>query len=423
MSADRFHAVQTPDYVRQFQCLGSDCPQTCCSGWQVDIDKSNYKKIQKAEVSPELKGKIQRHFKLNRQPTASTYGVIELDANKACPMLTDTHLCGIQAELDESHLSSTCRYYPRKLYQVGNQIEMYLTLSCPEAARLCLTQDQPWGLSEYVTHTPKGKPLPVIRPSQRAGNAFEQAFLQNRSLIRQFVVDVVGQLNAPVWHRVLLTGLTLQKLQQLPEEALTNDPAAIEKVLLSSQLDLLTGAFSSEVDASLTLEKTEVIQKRFLQDLTDLRIAMISPEVKHLFNPSFRELVIKSFDQLNRLNTEQGELAGQVARSALTEFEQQHPRFFGNYLANAFSASSLAGGKGANLMQDWMHIAIRFALLRSYIKGLACQPGGLRLEEAIRMTYGFAKVIEHSTAYAKGIEALMERQGIDGVVGAAILLS
>jgi lysine-N-methylase len=423
MSADRFHAVQTPDYVRQFQCLGSECPQTCCSGWQVDIDKSNYKKIQKAEVSPALKGKIQRHFKLNPQPTASTYGVIELDTNKACPMLTDNHLCGIQAELDESHLSATCRYYPRKLYQVGNQIEMYLTLSCPEAARLCLTQDQPWGLSEYVTHTPKGKPLPVIRPSQRMGNAFEQAYIQNRALIRQFMVDVVGQLSAPVWHRVLLTGLTLQKLHQLSEDALTNDPAAIEKVLLSSQLDLLTGAFSSEVDANLTLEKTESVQKRFVQDMTDLRIAMVPPEIKHLFNPSFRELVIKGFDQLNRLNSEQGASAGEAARAALAEFEQQHPRFFSNYLTNAFSASSFSVGSGASLMQDWMHIAIRFALLRFYIKGLACQPNGLSLEEAVRMTYGFAKVIEHSTAYAKGIEALMARQGIDGVVGAAILLS
>lgn len=422
MSGERFHAVQAPNHVRSFECLGSQCPQTCCSGWRVDIDKSNFKKIQKAQVSPELKQKINTYFKVNEAPTLENYGVIELDGQKSCPMLTTSGLCGIQSELDESHLSMTCRYYPRKLYESQGQVEMYLTLSCPQAAQLCLTQEHPWSLGECITHTPKGKPLPVLRSTKRGRNGFEQAFIENRSLIRRFILDVVGQVDRPVWHRVLLTGLTLQKLTQLTEDELTQDPAAIEKVLLPSQLDFLTGEFSKQVEFSLPPEKTADLQKLFVQVMTDLRIAMVPEAEKHLFNPTFKELVAKSFEHLNRVGCEEGPNASQRTREALEVFEAQHPRFFGNYLSNAFSASSMTIGNGSRLMEDWMHIAIRFALLRFYIKGLACQPEGLDVNEAVRMTYGFVKVIEHSTSYSKGIEALLQHQQINGVVGAAILM-
>ena len=30
--------VRVPDYFKDFKCIGSDCPSTCCEGWGIVID-------------------------------------------------------------------------------------------------------------------------------------------------------------------------------------------------------------------------------------------------------------------------------------------------------------------------------------------------------------------------------------------------
>jgi lysine-N-methylase len=30
-----------PDYYKKFQCVGGECIDTCCAGWQVDVDDNS----------------------------------------------------------------------------------------------------------------------------------------------------------------------------------------------------------------------------------------------------------------------------------------------------------------------------------------------------------------------------------------------
>ena len=34
-----------PDYYRQFTCIGGECPDTCCAGWEIVIDDKPLKSI------------------------------------------------------------------------------------------------------------------------------------------------------------------------------------------------------------------------------------------------------------------------------------------------------------------------------------------------------------------------------------------
>lgn len=34
-----------PDYYRQFTCIGGECPDTCCAGWEIVIDDKTLKSI------------------------------------------------------------------------------------------------------------------------------------------------------------------------------------------------------------------------------------------------------------------------------------------------------------------------------------------------------------------------------------------
>ena len=33
----------TPDYMINFKCIGKDCMDSCCTGWNIEIDKETYK--------------------------------------------------------------------------------------------------------------------------------------------------------------------------------------------------------------------------------------------------------------------------------------------------------------------------------------------------------------------------------------------
>ena len=33
----------TPDYITNFKCIGKECIDSCCTGWNIEIDKDTYK--------------------------------------------------------------------------------------------------------------------------------------------------------------------------------------------------------------------------------------------------------------------------------------------------------------------------------------------------------------------------------------------
>ena len=39
--------ILVPDYISSFACIGSECEDTCCAGWQVPVDKVTYQKYRK----------------------------------------------------------------------------------------------------------------------------------------------------------------------------------------------------------------------------------------------------------------------------------------------------------------------------------------------------------------------------------------
>jgi lysine-N-methylase len=128
-----------PEVNSDFQCLGSDCPDTCCSGWQVNIDKDSFFEY-KNNTNPELKDLFLNSIQREKNATAHRYGTIRLNQkDNSCGFL-DQGLCKIQKTLGENALSDTCSGYPRITLQHGDMIQQGLTLSCPEAARRMLLQ-------------------------------------------------------------------------------------------------------------------------------------------------------------------------------------------------------------------------------------------------------------------------------------------
>ena len=138
----------TPKYVTQFRCSGGECPDTCCMGWTISVDKDTFHDYRRV-THPALKPLIKTHLVQLDKGSVANHGKFNLiPATSHCGMHTAQGLCSVQDNLGEDALSDTCFIYPRSVFKVGDRFEQCLTLSCPEAARLALTQDDAF---EFVT--------------------------------------------------------------------------------------------------------------------------------------------------------------------------------------------------------------------------------------------------------------------------------
>ena len=121
-----------PKYYDQFSCIAGACPDSCCKGWAVDVDDDA------AAFYRGLAGDLgDRLRSVLADEGDGAYMQIE---NGRCPMWRDDGLCRIQAELDHDALCHVCRTFPRLRHDYGDFVELGLELSCPEAAKLILTE-------------------------------------------------------------------------------------------------------------------------------------------------------------------------------------------------------------------------------------------------------------------------------------------
>lgn len=119
-----------PLYYEDFVCIASDCPDSCCKEWSVDVDETA------AAFYRQLPGALGDRLRSVLQDTED--GTIMQIENGRCPMWRKDGLCEIQAQLGHSALCKVCREFPRLTHEYGDFTELGLELSCPEAARLIL---------------------------------------------------------------------------------------------------------------------------------------------------------------------------------------------------------------------------------------------------------------------------------------------
>lgn len=127
--------TRIPDYFDAFHCLAGDCPDTCCGAWDIVVDaaaEARYRAVE-GPLGQKLRSAL---------TTGGGETRMVLEHGK-CPLLTAEGLCPIVSELGEDFLSTTCHTHPRFTEVYGGYEETALSVSCPEAARLLLTGQEP----------------------------------------------------------------------------------------------------------------------------------------------------------------------------------------------------------------------------------------------------------------------------------------
>lgn len=117
--------LRLPSYYKEFHCIASECSDSCCIGWEIDLDDDSAAYYESVEGP--MGDFMRKHMKDQK---------FTLRKNGWCPMLNEHKLCRIYIELGEEALSEVCTEYPRFVIDYPGVRERVLCLSCEEVGRI-----------------------------------------------------------------------------------------------------------------------------------------------------------------------------------------------------------------------------------------------------------------------------------------------
>lgn len=128
--------LRYPDYYEDFSCIADRCEDTCCAGWEIDIDDDSYEYYMQmpGAFGDRIRNSI-KEYQTDEDDMYECHGFL-LKEGKRCPFLNENNLCELILELGEEALCDVCTDTPRNFLEYGNAREISISPSCAEAGRL-----------------------------------------------------------------------------------------------------------------------------------------------------------------------------------------------------------------------------------------------------------------------------------------------
>ena len=140
--------IVTPHYYKDFKCIAGACTDTCCAGWDVDVDDKSYRYYKTVD------GNFGKRLKSVMVPEKEGGCTFTLQ-NGRCPFLNDNNLCDLYIALGEDKLCDTCAEFPRFINEYGSVKEIGIAPSCKTAGEIIFNYDKVLTFDEEED----GKPL------------------------------------------------------------------------------------------------------------------------------------------------------------------------------------------------------------------------------------------------------------------------
>ena len=131
-----------PDFYDSFKCIADKCTDSCCIGWEIDVDDVAFEKYNK--INTDL-GEIICSQIIKSEDGSSCFSLCE---NERCPFLNKKNLCDIIINCGEDYLCDICREHPRFYEWFAGVTECGLGLCCEEVCRILLENEEPFSLVE-----------------------------------------------------------------------------------------------------------------------------------------------------------------------------------------------------------------------------------------------------------------------------------
>lgn len=388
--------ILIPEYFSEFQCIGGDCEDTCCAGWNIIVDKKTYQAYRKVRNS-ELVEKLKHNVKRNRKSSNdSDYAQIILNENRKCSMLLEDGLCGIHKELGEKYLCNTCAVYPRHITQVGQVVEKSLTLSCPEAARVALLREEGIGFVE------------TEEPENARGFLNGLIDLEKNPYfweLRIFIIKLMQNRQQSVEIRLIILGLFLQKIEQLNQNEL-------EESLYDIMDDYLSRLENESFIGSLeNLQKNLNFQISLIREIIRARVnsKVTSPKYVDIITDVLEGLELEDKEIEENIDIEQTKAKYEEAYLQYYEpFFKNKEYILENYIVN-YIFKNLFPYDYKTYFESYMMLVTHFTLIKLHIIGVAAKRKEVTEGGVLECIQQLAKVIEHDPLFLQGVRDEMER--------------
>jgi lysine-N-methylase len=413
-----------PRYLQSFSCNGPKCPDTCCSGWNVHLDEATHEAWQSVQwlgANQRLAAHL-RSVRPEEQQGGGHPALIVRTAAGTCPLLADGGLCSVHTKLGEELLPLICHTYPRGIVRTGHETSMYLSLGCPEAARLALSDPSAMDMvparGELHGRLPKlrqnmtlglASPEELSNPALDAMQACHAVFAQSAQRLLRVPDLTVWQAWALYWQKAIEAWSALKKA---PDRTSVSDKLAQLHQLAEHDDDLLPLA---RIAQSAFVDKLLPMPKRLVDTLAYAKD--VGQKVRNKYKTPTPQTVTHAMalpHALESLGIHDG--AGDDALEAAAEwyehaheawfqpFDEAHPHLLRNYMLNRLALRNFPVTGTDRFAQELAHEAMDLDTLRVFLVGQAmAKRDKFGADDYVLLTQVFTRHVLHTADVTPGL--------------------
>jgi len=406
-----------PSYVADFKCIGGACEDSCCIGWDIDIDKITYRQYFRTK-NEAMKTAFRQHIYKNEACDSDEvdYGRVKIKDTTWCPFLNEQKLCDIYQQLGEEFLSNVCTSYPRVLNRVDNQHEISLFMSCPEAARKLLMDDEPiqW-LSKKVTLEKH-----IIHSFVESNDSqWRSSPIRLLKHLRNLSLEYMQDRTYPVVVRLLSLGTHLERIDSTFSKSMqgpfkktdiiqpVQQPIQQNSTQQNSAQQNSAQQNSAQQNSAQQLAKSELTLESRLFELGFLKELLSDINRSDQVDSQEFLTIIDTISRVFLLNTstslrEQSSAYHQGSLETMEILSSLEP-LFEKYIINFMFQTNFPFSENQSMFDGYMMLIVRYVFIRFLLVGQAVADPEFSREKAVQSIQVFTKTIEHHRSFISNI--------------------
>lgn len=397
--------IYAPLYVEKFNCIGGECEDNCCIGWDIDVDQATFRRYHKIKEEP-YRSMFNKYIINNKEYVNKDldYGRIKLNKEKRCPFLDECNYCNIHKKYGHEYLGSVCSQYPRVMNRIDDFYEMSLDLGCPEAARIILSTKERIALKEISYSTDKYTLAGYLETNSEE---FKYSSIRYFKEIRDYSLKIVQNRNYDISTRLYILGRFLDNVQ----ETEVNDILIVIK-------DFNMNKMAEEYEKD---DMNYALQVSFLKNIIDeLDIINETDSVR------FRNFTVEALEGFGIDNNEDivnnsSKIISMYKRyvdDCITKYDY----VLENYLVNFIYNNLFPFSESDYEFDGYILLVVRYSLIRFYLVGRYINSGRESEASMIELIQVFVKAVEHDRNYRSEILDYLKENDFDNIMFAKMLL-
>lgn len=389
----------------EFRCIGGQCEDSCCIGWRVHLDKATYRYYKNNRHQALFKLFEQSVKRSDTKSDDKHFGVISMGDDGRCAFLDDENLCRIQSNLGAQALSQICANYPRRANQLGDQLEYSLSLSCPEAARLTLLDEQSMCFVETTID-------PALDNISAVGSGLNnETGLMVLNDLRALIIGVLQSRALTIDARLILIGLLLEDF----EAAMQASPASAGQ----QQLEVLQRYVALLGQPKSLQNDIDQIQPNLMQKMR-LVTALIGDIPTSAHNTRFRNILKEAAEGLSfqdehpATNNEHIECHAKVHTSYYAPYFDRHDHILENYLVHHVFHSLFPFAR-TTLIAQYREMVCNYLVVTTLLLGRAAFHKTMTAELAVGTIQSYTRFAGHYTHFKETIARIFEEQNLTDI--------